>query len=113
VFGAPTAISSTPSGPASNERIVSFGTRSASHCLSSTTSSSSFARALPPTTTYASSWTLCVCPKGTRKPGASRWYVNPKFSSSSGTRAIRASSFGASPNFGAWSSTSVFRFLIV
>src|SRR5690349_22651838 len=42
VFGAPTAMSSAPSGPASNPRFVSFGTRTASHCSSSTTSSSSF-----------------------------------------------------------------------
>jgi uncharacterized protein YndB with AHSA1/START domain len=51
VFGAPKASSSAPSGPASKARQAMPGTRSASQRRSSTTSSSTFMRMLPLTTT--------------------------------------------------------------
>ena len=42
------------------------GTRTTSHSLTSTISSSSFIRPLPRTTTYTSSCSLCVWPYGKR-----------------------------------------------
>src|SRR5262249_32991493 len=55
VLGAPKAITSAPSGPASKFRIVSLWMRTASQGFRSTISSSSFSRALPLTRTYTSS----------------------------------------------------------
>ena len=50
-FGPPMAITSNPSGPASNARTTSGATRTVSHCLSSITSPSSRTRPEPATTT--------------------------------------------------------------
>ena len=50
-FGPPMAITSIPSGPASNARTTSGATRTVSHCRSSTTSPSSRTRPEPATTT--------------------------------------------------------------
>src|SRR5215217_2287124 len=72
VFGAPIAISSAPSGPPSKPRTASLSTRSASNGPSSSTSSPTFARRLPLTTTYTSSCVLWLCANGSRNPGAIR-----------------------------------------
>src|SRR5207248_11509267 len=65
-LGAPKTRISRPSGPASYPRHVPGGTRTTSHFLTSTISSSSFIRPLPPTTTNNSSCSLCVWPYGNR-----------------------------------------------
>lgn len=69
-FGPPTAISSSPSGPASKARTTSGPTLSTSHRRISRTSSSSRTRPEPATTTYASSCSRWLWELGLRRSAA-------------------------------------------